>query len=182
MFETDQTGECLEIRRSAAGRVAGAVARFAVWMPVGMAALSILFLPDYLGQYREQEPVPGLFWAVLGAISAFVALIGALVKFLRRDLWVVDAEADRLVFETHPLVGTPSQGTVELDRLERVVLERGDRWEVSAVGFELRGYPNETLGRTRLGGAELDKLVDTIESFVDEHELEIEIARKGASS
>lgn len=174
LFEIRRRNGVLEVGRGRFGRVVHAATRFLFWFPIGLLGISFVFLPDYLGQYREQSAQAGAFWWVMVGVAAFIAAIGAFVRFSRRDVWGFDADEGVVVFRARPMIGPSAEASVELDRLQSIDV-RSRSWPgKSAVELSIRGRRTETLAETRLGAARLEGVVEALRAFVDEHEVAVD--------
>lgn len=180
LFEVRQGDSTLELGRGRLGRVTHAATRFLLWFPVGLLAVSAVFLPDYLGHYRAEESVGGIFWWVMAAVAAFIAFIGAFVRFSRRDTWVFDVPAERVVFRARPMIGQSATATIELERLERVAFRARSAPQASTIRLEFRGHRDETLAETHLGAERLRPVFASLESFVDRYGLEVDCEQEEA--
>jgi hypothetical protein len=167
--------EGLEIRATLGGRLAAAAVRFAVWTPLGMAGLSVLFLPDYLGQYRQDEPVTGLFWAALAGLAVFAGLIAAGVRLMRRDIWLLSPDRDAIVFATQPLVGRTRESHIDWSELTSVDWRPRGFGRSSTLSFQFEGHPEETVASTRLGAEPIAPMFDKIKAFLAEHRPDVEV-------
>lgn len=173
LFRVCDDDDVLEVGRGRLGRMTHAATRFVLWFPVGLVAVSAVFLPDYLGHYRAEESVGGIFWWVMAAVAAFVAFIGAFVRFSRRDTWLFDVAGERVVFRARPMIGRSATATIELDRLERVRFQAQGAPKESSIRLEFRGHRDELLAETHLGADRLREVYRAIETFVDRYGLEV---------
>jgi hypothetical protein len=178
LYDVKQNGDCLTIRRTTSGRLAEAASRLATWWPLVFAAEAIFFLPDYLHRYRDgASDERFVFWAALAGLATLIAGIGAIVKFVRRDTWIIDPDRGKLVFQTRPFFGARHETEVDLDRLVGLRYVQASPPRLSELSLHLRGQPDETLCRTRWGSSMLDDVVDAIQSFADTHSLALEFER-----
>ncbi|MFB6263097.1 MAG: hypothetical protein ABEL76_05650 [Bradymonadaceae bacterium] len=177
LFRAERKETHVELALTTAGRAAAAAERFVFWFPIAAGAMGVFFLPDYLGYYRSQQPEPGMFWTVVGGMAIFAAGVGALVRFVRRDLWVIDVERGSVVFQTRPLLGQVRQAEADLDDLSTIAVQSGAAASKTVLRFEFDGLPDETLWSNRFGRRGVESAVDEIESFLDDHGIEVPVRR-----
>ncbi len=175
LYTTTRQESRVIVEPTLGGRLVAAAVRLVVWTPVAMVGLSILFLPDYLCQYREQQPVPGMFWMVIGAGAVFLAAIGAFVRFSRRDRWVFDAEADEIVFRAEPLVGPTTRTAAGLGEWTRLKARRAGMWDRSRIEIGLEEHPAEPICESRFGWGALQEIWEDLVAFVEQAGLDVEI-------
>lgn len=173
-YDVDHKDGALAVEHTKVGRLADGAVRFAVWAPLAMLGLSLLFMPDYVCQYREQQPVPGMFWGVMAAAALVIAVIAGFVRYARRDTWVIDAREGVLVFRANPIVGPSAEASAELSDLRRIRARRVGPLRVSGVAVELDGDPDEAICRSRFGWSTVSNVYRELETFAEEHELEVD--------
>ena len=176
LYDVKQNGAQLSIRRTRLGHVVEAATRFGIWFPFVLAAEMVFFLPDYLQQYRHGAPDERLvFWGTLLGLAALIASLGAIVRFLRHDVWILDVDRDKLVFQTQPYVGRVTEAEVDLERVTGLQRAAQRSPRASRLNWILRGYPDETLCQTRWGASTLDEVVDAIREFSESRDLDLEV-------
>lgn len=176
LYKSSREDGRVVVEPTTAGRLAGAAVRFAIWAPVAMFGLSLMFMPDYLCQYREQEPVPGMFWMVMLVGAAFIGALGAFVKFARRDVWAFDAEAQEVVFEANPLFGQSARTAADLDQWTALRAERSAMPGRSSIAVGLAEHPDERICESRFGWSPLSGVWEDLVAFVDDQRLDVELA------
>lgn len=177
LFRTERKGGHVELGLTTMGRAVAALERFVFWFPIAAGALGLFFLPDYLGFYRAQQPAPGVFWAIVGGMAIFAALVGAAGRFARRDLWVIDADRGSVVFQTRPLIGDVRQAEADLNDLDAVVVRAPEGPAKASVGFRFDGMPDETLWESRFGAGSVDAVAGEIEGFLADRGLDVVLDR-----
>lgn len=171
----------LNIGATPAGRAAAALERFVFVVPLIVIGGGIFFLPDYLGRYREQEPVPGFLLAALVITAVFIGLVASVLRYFRDDLWVVDANERMLVYQTSRVLGSGVEHTgIELDMIERFVAEIDESWGDSGLYVQVEGHGHERMLESRTGADSFGQVADVLRDFLSEKGLEIpvEIERK----
>lgn len=174
-YTVERDGGELVVGQTLTGRLTEAAVRFVVWAPLTMFGLSVVFMSDYLCEYREQEPVPGMFWAVLGATALFIAGVAGFVRFSRRDAWLFDVRGGEVVFQAHPLVGRSVEAAVDLSKLEGITVRSVPFPRVSGVAISIEGRPDEIVCSSRFGWSTVSNVAEALETFVDDHGLQVEI-------
>lgn len=79
------------------GRLRFAFRRFGLIALSGTVLLSLIMLPDYIGRYRDMDPIPGLFFMSMFGISALMGFAFSLARMARRETWVVDPKNSSVV-------------------------------------------------------------------------------------
>jgi len=175
LYDVERRDAAIAVEQTVAGRLAEGLVRFAVWAPLAMAGLSLLFMPDYVCQYREQQPVPGMFWGVMAVAAFVIAGIAGFVRFSRRDTWVVDAREGALVFRADPLIGPSAEATAQLSEVRAIRMRRAGFPRVSGIAVELDGHPDETICTSRFGWSTVSNVSEELEAFLGAHDLEIDL-------
>ena len=174
-YSVEHDGAQVVVGQTVVGRLAEAAVRFAVWTPMAMFALSILFMPDYVCHYREQEPVPGMFWGVIGGMALFVGAVAAFVRFSRRDAWMFDPGRGEIVFQAMPLVGRSAEAAIDLSDWESLIVRRVGFPRVSGVAIAIEGRPDEIVCSSRFGWATVSGVADALEEFAEKQGLKVDI-------
>lgn len=174
-YEVERSDGAVAVRQTTPGRLAEAFVRFAVWGPLAMVGLSLLFMPDYVCQYREQQPVPGMFWGVIGAAALVIAGMAGFVRYARRDTWILDAREGQLVFRADPLIGPSAEATAQLSDVQAIVARQVSFPRVSGVAVELDGQPDEAICTSRFGWSTVSNVFGALETFVDAHDLDVDL-------
>lgn len=174
-YEVEHIDEGLEIRATLRGRLAAATVRFVIWTPLVMAGMSVLFLPDYLGQYRQDEPVTGLFWAALAALAVFAGLIAAAVRLMRRDVWLLSPQREAVVFATRPWVGRARESHIDWAELDSVEWKPRRMGRRSMLSLRFDGRPPETVATTRLGADSIAAVFETLKRYLAEHRPDVDV-------
>ena len=169
--------DTLQIGPTRVGRASAAIERFVFLAPVVAIIGAIFFLPDYVGRYQEQEPVPGLLAGVLAIFSVFVGLVAGVMRFLRGELWVLDAGERALIYQTNRVIGTGvQQAAIDLDQIERVWVEVKDTPRTSGMYLSIVDGPQrERMLDTRFGAEALDEVAEQLEAFADDHGLALDV-------
>ena len=181
MYETHRDGDRLAITPTSAGRGTAATIRFLLWTPVAMLGFTILFMPDYLCQYREQQPVSVAFWVVIGAAALFIGAVGAFVRFSRRDRWTFEAGADEIVVEADPLVGRSARASAAFGEWTGLRAVRSPLFGRSRIEAVFRGdRPDEIVCESRLGWATIADVWKELATFVEDAELDVDLDETSA--
>jgi hypothetical protein len=173
-YDVERRDGALAVEHTRLGRLADGVVRCAVWAPLAMFGLSLLFMPDYVCQYREQQPVPGLFWGVMAAAASVIAAIAGFVRYARRDTWLLDVREGVVVFRANPLVGPAAEASAELSNLSLVRARRAGPLRVSGVAVELDGHPDEEICESRFGWSTVSNVYRELKAFAEEHRLDVD--------
>lgn len=176
-FYAEAEGPTLRIGETSAGRVSAAAARFVLATLGVAAAAAIVSLPDYLGRYREQEPSAGFFPLLVLGVAGFIGLVLGVLRLMRRDLWIVDADEGLLVFESHRIGGRTIQNGVDLADVV------GFRYEPAlppqagqlTVDLSVADGASERIITTRRGPEALRPAAERLQAFLDEHDLGLRV-------
>lgn len=174
-YETKKQNGELVVEPTTAGRLAAAGMRFARWTPIALAGLALLFMPDYLCHYREQQPAAAMFWVVIGAGGLFIGLVGAFVRFSRRDRWRFDSRSRDIVVEAEPLVGRSARATADLGRWTGLHAVRSPMLSQSRIDLRFEERPDELICESRFGWATIADVWDELDTFVGEAQLDVDI-------
>src|SRR5690554_4736692 len=150
----------LEVGPTGWGRFVWALERWALVWPLLMGALSLFYLPDYLGRYSETASDSTIFWISLLAVASFVSLLTAVLRYLRHERWVFDGESRELVYQTRTLYGTLQEAAVDLRDIKRVEVVLVGGLKASAIVVEFAGGHREDLCKTRWGGGEVEVIAE----------------------
>lgn len=164
------------IGQTPAGRAAAALERFAFIVPLIVLGGSIFFLPDYLGRYREQEPMPGFLFLALIITAVFIGLVASALRFFRNDLWVIDATEQMLVYQASRVVGQGfEQSGIELDMVERFIVRIADAPRDSEIFVRVDGHGTERVISSRFGVESVREAADALGAFLEENGIEIPV-------
>ncbi len=176
-IDIEERGDTLTLRQTRWGRLMAALYRAVVVFPLVMLALMVVFMPDYIFRFAEEEPVTGLFWAAFAGLALLVAGLASTMRYLRRDRWIFDGSSRMVVAEMATLWGEPGRGEADLRELESMGLMRR-RWpKKSALILRLKSGREETVFSGRGMGAELESVADSIMEFLRRQRYHIELER-----
>ncbi|MFB6350893.1 MAG: hypothetical protein ABEN55_12730 [Bradymonadaceae bacterium] len=172
----------MTVEPTTAGRLAAAAMRFARWTPIAAFGLGLLFMPDYLCHYREQQAASAMFWVVIGAGALFIGAVGAFVRFSRRDRWTFDSRSGEIVVEAQPLVGRAASATADLGEWRGLEAVRSPMLSQSRIELRFDDRPDEEICESRLGWATIADVWDELDTFVGESGLNVDIDETSAES
>ncbi len=168
-------GNTFAMGATPAGRMWAALERLMFLFPVLLIGATIFYLPDYLGRYRAQEPQSGLLLVVLIIGTLGLSLLAAVLRFLRKELWVVDLGEQMLVYQTSRLLGGSQQTGVEFEHIKRFAVHLADAPHTSRLVVELDEHGGERMLETRLGAQSLREVAEALAEFLDAHDLDIAV-------
>ncbi len=156
----------LEVGPTGWGRLVWALERWALVWPLMMGALSLFYLPDYLGRYSETTSDSTIFWVSLLAVASFVSMLVAVMRFLRHERWVFDGESRELMYQTRTLYGTLQEAAVDLRDIKKVEVTRGRGLRASSIVVEFAAGHREDLCKTRWGLGEVEGIAEGLRVFL----------------
>lgn len=158
------------------GRAYVALERLVAVAAVLIIGGGIFFLPDYIGRYREQEPMPGFLLGALVIAALFIGLLTATLRFLRGEVWAVDLDDKMLVYQTKTyLGGGHDQVGIELDRVERFRVDEGSFPRSSGLWVDLDGGISERVFEARAGGESFVEAAEELDDFLKKHRVDIAV-------
>ncbi len=173
---TTRDNGAFNIGQTPAGRAAAALERFVFIFPLIVLGGSIFFLPDYLGRYREQEPMPGFLFLALVISAAFIGLVASVLRFFRNDLWVIDTQEGMLVYQaSRVLRGGFDQAGIELDMVERFIVKLEDSPKDSGMYVRVEGEGTERVVESRFGARSIEEAADELRAFLDDKGIDIPV-------
>jgi hypothetical protein len=182
LFFSTEEDDVLQIGPTPFGRLAAAGERFAMVFLFAVFAGGIFFLPDYIGRYQDNEPEPGFFVWLLLICGLFVALVAALVRVLRKEVWIIDMDEDMFVYETSRMLGGFQQAGVDLGDVQKIYYEQRAFPRVSGIYVDVAGAErSETLCESRFGQASIRNIARQLESFIEEQRWGVEHDLGGGS-
>ncbi|MGM0556786.1 MAG: hypothetical protein ACQEVA_10450 [Myxococcota bacterium] len=175
LFFTTTEDNAFQIGPTPVGRLVAASERFAMVFLFAIFAGGIFFLPDYLGRYRQNEPEPGFHVYLLLICGLFVAFVASLVRFVRKEVWVLDLDEDMLVYETSRMLGGFQQAGVDLDDVEYLAYEPAAFPGTSGIYVTIEGAERvETICESRFSHESIRTIAESLESFIDERGWDID--------
>jgi hypothetical protein len=175
LYDVRRTDGRLEIGQTTAGRLVDATMRFVRWVPLAAGGLGLMFLPDYMCHYREQAAGGGAFWFTILLAALFIGVVGAFVKFSRRDTWVFDADEAQITFLARPLVGQPAEASIALSRWTGLFARPATLTRQSAIGVRLTDGREEEVCHSPIGWSMLQEPWEQIEAFIEDRQLDVDI-------
>ncbi|RDV39802.1 hypothetical protein DV096_04355 [Bradymonadaceae bacterium TMQ3] len=167
----------LEVGRSRLGQTRAAVGRAALSFPLVMGGLALILLPDYLGRYREAEPVPGLYWVALAIMALLFAVIVGSVSALRREWWIFDGPRRQLQVQVR-FMASVQEASVPLRDVEGLKLVRGGFGGQARLDIVLKEGRRETLARGYFPGDRLEVVGQAISDYLKSHRFFVELERE----
>lgn len=174
LFYRQQEEGRLEVGPTGWGRFVWALERWALVWPMVMGALSLFYLPDYLGRYSETASDSTIFWVSLLAVASFVSLLLAVMRFLRHERWIFDGESRELVYQTRTLYGTLQEASVDLRDIRKVEVGRGRGLGASTIVVEFAAGHREVLCKTRWGMGEVEGIAAGLRVFLKSARYDVE--------
>jgi hypothetical protein len=173
---TTHEDQTFNIGASASGRAAAALERFVFVFAMLAIGGSIFFLPDYLGRYREQEPMAGFLLLTLVISVLFISLVAAILRMRRNDLWSVDAGEGMLVYQANRLFRKGFEQTaVELDMVRRFVAKLNDAPRDSELFVELEDHGPERIVEARFGADAIRQAAEDLREFLAAEDIDIPV-------
>lgn len=129
-IDIKQSDQALVLRLSLWGRIRAGIERGVKILPWLLGIAVVFFIPDYIGQYADQEPVAGLFWGTVAALAVLGSALWGVTRVFRQDVWIVDVSERTLSAEIRTLwtmFGEPGRGVVDLRNIDAVELTTA-RW------------------------------------------------------
>src|SRR5690554_4203023 len=180
VIRATEVDEALELGRSAWGRARAGLGRAALTFPLGMLALAVVLLPDYLGRFRHTEPVAGLYWASLALMALLLAVIVGAVGSLRRELWIFDGPARELRVRVSLIAGT-QEAAVPLRDIQRLELVEGGRGGFASLDVILAEDRRETLAKGYFLAERLEDVGEATCDYLKKHRFQVALSRVAAS-
>lgn len=180
LIRAEKKDHTLQMSATFVGRAMAALERFLFLVPVIVLFGAIFFLPDYLGRYREEEPVPGLLLAALFGVALLIGLATSAVRFLHSEIWVIDMDEEMLIYQSKRVFGGFDQTGVDIDRVDCFHMVSRGAPRSSGLYVELTDDKSERLFELRAGGRSFEEAADELEAFIDEKDLDIEVHREAA--
>lgn len=174
-IEYTEHEDVLTVGYTRRGRLMAALHRMLILFPLVMAGLAFFFLPDYIFQLREAEPVPGLFLASLAGLALLVAGLAATLRYLRRDKWTFDGGARKVIATVETLWGKPGEGEVEMREVEALAIKTR-RWPArSELHIHLDSGQQEVMFAGRGLADEIEDIADGIIEFLREQRYHVDL-------
>lgn len=168
LFFTARRGATFQVGPTPLGRVWAALNRFVTAFALVTFAGAVVYLPDYLGRYRHEGAPDGFFLWLLLAVAGGVAAVLAVIRLLRREVWVIDLAEGVLVYESKRLLGRLDQVSVEIEEVERVDAHDAGFGGVSSVSIRLRESDRaEFLCRSRVSPGSIREVGDALGAFIE---------------
>lgn len=176
-IEMQESGDILTVQWSRMGRLIAAIHRVIKLFPFVMGGFAIFFMPDYVCRFAEEEPVTGLFWGSIAALSLLICFLAGTLRYLRRDRWIFDGSDRILIAEVQTLWGEPATGEADLRNLEALMLHtRRYPWR-SALHLRLESGEEEVLIEGHGMGEELDQTTQKIMDFLRDQRYHVDLER-----
>jgi hypothetical protein len=173
---TTHEGRTFNIGASAYGRLGAAMERFVFVFAMLLIGGSLFFVPDYIGRYREQEPVFGFLFLALVITVLFVSLVAGALRLFRNDLWSVDAGEGLLVYQANRLIRKGFEQTaVELDMVRRFVVKLDDPPRESEFLVELEDHGPERIVEARFGSHSFRDAAEELREFLSAEGIDIPV-------
>jgi hypothetical protein len=173
---TTQKDKTFNIGASAYGRLGAAMERFVFVFAMLLIGGAIFFVPDYIGRYREQEPMPGFLLLALVIAVLFISLVAATLRLYRNDLWSVDAGEGLLVYQANRLIRKGFEQTaVDLDRVRRFVVKLDDPPKDSEFLVELDDQGPERVVEARFGSYAFREAAEELRAFLAAENIDIPV-------
>ena len=183
LYFTAEEDNSLQIGPTPVGRLLAASERFVIVFLFAVFAGGIFFLPDYIGRFRQNEPEPGFFAWLLLICGFFVAFVASLVRFLRKEVWVIDLDERVFVYETSRMLGGFQQAGVDLEDVERIVFESASFPRTSGIYVEVEGAERlETLCESRFSESAIRSIAEQLTSFIGDHGWDVDVDVSGSAS
>jgi hypothetical protein len=173
-----QEDKTLQLGPTMLGRALLAAERFVFVFAAVVVIGGLFFAVDYIGRLRDEEPFAGFLFLVLAATAAVVALIAALVRFVRTELWVVEPAEGMLLYQTSLVWGRGIDQTgVELDQIACFRVESKGFAGAGALYVELEGGERERIFEGWLAAKSLESAAERLDAFLTEHDYDITVER-----
>lgn len=170
-------GDILTLEWSRWGRAVSGWYRGIKLFPWVMGGFTVFFMADYLCRYAEEEPLPGLFWGSLVALSLLISSLAAVVRYFRRDRWIFDGEDRVVVAEVGSLRGKPARGEEDLREVEAVLLVENGWPGTSAVALRFGSGAEERLFAGHGMSSEMEAAAGEIREFLREQRYHVDLLR-----
>ncbi len=165
-WEIYEEEDHLRVEASQWGRWMAALARGVMVAPLAMGALMVIFMPDYLFRWAEEEPMTGAYWLAFSVLAGLVGFLSGLGRYLRRDRWIFDVETEAIIAESQGMWGPPKSGEASLRELEALELYEGPMWKRTMLGIRLDSGERKPIGWRWGGVQELRAIGEQVASFV----------------
>lgn len=174
-IEIETGSDSLTLTHTRWGRLVAALYRGLWLFPLVMLGLMVVFMPDYVFRFAEEEPLPGLYWAAYAALALLVAALASTLRYLRSDQWKFDGSSRVVAAEVSALWGEPGRGEADLRDVEAFSLAR-HRWpKKSELKLHLESGEQEVVFARRGGADELEAVADEIMEFMRRHRYHVEL-------
>lgn len=167
---------------SRSGRALAAGERFVFsWIALSVVG-TLFYLPDYVGRYRAQEPVAGMFFVLLGAVCLLTSLMLAALRYFRSEIWVVNPAQGVLIYQTSRWLGLGQRrAAVDLGAIERFRSETRPGLADSQLLVQFGDGGGARMLVARLSSAAIDQLAGQLAVFLSEHRIDIPVERGSES-
>lgn len=124
-WNLDTKPGALRFEESPSARLRAAFGRGALATLGLTAALLVITAPDYIGRYRAEEPVSGLFFASILGVGLLLGGALALARAARRDAFVLSAADNVLELERSVFGRARPSDALDLEWVEALELRPG---------------------------------------------------------
>lgn len=171
-----QNADSFTMGLSLSGRTLAAGERFIFSLLALVVVGTIFFLPDYVGRYRAQEPVAGMFFVLLGLASVLISLMLGVLRFFRREIWVVDPAQGALIYQTSRWLGlSQRQEAVDLGAIERFRTESRPGLADSQLLVQFSDGGGARMLVARRSAAAMDDLARQLADYLAAQRIEIPV-------
>ncbi len=176
----EESGE-LTVQLTLWGRVVAGTFRGIKIFPWLALIAGVFFLPDYIGRYRAEEPVTGLFWLSILSLVFLGCFLWGVLRVLRRDRWVFDGNSRRVIAEVPRLFRQPARGEADLREIEALQLKTRRFPFESELTVRIdtadEGVRTETILAEPGMGAQIEQAADAIIEFLRDHRYYVDLER-----
>ena len=174
-IECTEKDNVLTVGFSRRGRLMASLYRIALLFPLIMGGLAIFFMPDYIFELREAEPVPGLYIASLAGMALLVSVLSATLRYLRSDMWIFDGNARTVTAQIKTLWGKPGEGEVDMRDVEALAMKTRAWPRRSELHIYLDTGQQEVMFYGRGLADEIEEVAHNVIEFMREQRYHIEL-------
>lgn len=152
-------GQRVRLRTTGTGFVAELVGGVLVAVPWCVAAMTIFFLPDYIGAYRHDEGLVAAFWRMAPTLVAVISLGYGIRRAMSRAWVELDGGEGVVRIQYRALLGGEGDlYELPLHAVARVEVQPATLWHARQVVLVFDGGAEEAVARGWFVAAELEEV------------------------
>lgn len=157
----ESAGQRVKVAPTWPGLVAEFVGGTVVALPWCAGALTVFFLPDYLGAYRQDAALLEAFWRTIPVLVSVICVGYGLRRAMARAWVELDARIDVVRIQYRTLLGGEGElYELPLDAVSAVEVQAATLWHARQVVLRFDGGVEEVVARGWFVRAELDRVAE----------------------